>query len=155
MSFSQEIKELYLRRNLGLRVERATAVLPQTANAPIFNILTGRVMLTLLVGQITVVMGAVANLTRLLAVPTGATQTFLCIATDTANYAAGDLLSINGDFGLPLEPAATGGAVEGMVVPVILRPGTLDLDCAGNNTGSVRWTLCYVPIDNGAAVTAA
>lgn len=48
-----------------------------------------------------------------------------------------------------------GGAAPGVAYPIILGPGTLDVDTGGNSTGSVKWTLTYVPLDNGATVEAA
>ena len=38
---------------------------------------------------------------------------------------------------------------------VIVNEGTIDLDCAASNTGSVKWTVLYYPIDEGAAIVAA
>ena len=38
---------------------------------------------------------------------------------------------------------------------VIVNTGSIDLDCAASNTGSVKWTATYIPIDDGAAVAAA
>jgi len=64
------------------------------------------------------------------------------------------------DFGLkPAEVHAligiNAGAVPGQTRSVIVNIGTIDLDCAATNTGQVKWTLFYVPIDNGASVVAA
>lgn len=39
--------------------------------------------------------------------------------------------------------------------PVVVPAGTIDLDCAASNTGSVKWSLFYWPLDPGAYVTAA
>jgi hypothetical protein len=37
----------------------------------------------------------------------------------------------------------------------VVDPGTINLNCAASNTGSIKWTLSYAPFDPGAAVTAA
>jgi len=37
----------------------------------------------------------------------------------------------------------------------VLPVGTLDLRLAASSTGEVRWTIFYVPIDDGAYITAA
>ena len=39
--------------------------------------------------------------------------------------------------------------------PLVVNVGTIDLDCAASNTGSVKWSIWYVPLDDGAVVTAA
>ena len=48
---------------------------------------------------------------------------------------------------------AGGGIMSrnGIVVPV----GTIDLSCAASNTGSIKWDITYVPLDDGASITAA
>ena len=40
---------------LGLRVDRATATLPQTTAAAIFNVLVGRVAVTQIIGEVTMI----------------------------------------------------------------------------------------------------
>ena len=39
--------------------------------------------------------------------------------------------------------------------PVVVPAGTIDLNCAASNTGAVKWSLWYIPLDAGATVTAA
>lgn len=141
--------------SLGIQVERATATLPQTASAAIFTVAGGRVLLKQIIGEITVIMGGVANNTSLEGNPTTGTLETLCAVLNTANYAAGDLLGITGVMADAMVPAATGGALQGMAVPIVLKAGTLDLRCAANNTGSVRWTVYYTPLDAGATMVAA
>jgi hypothetical protein len=38
---------------------------------------------------------------------------------------------------------------------MVVAAGTIDLDCAASNTGSVKWSIWYVPLDDGAYVEAA
>jgi hypothetical protein len=45
-------------------------------------------------------------------------------------------------------------AATNMANPILLQEGTIDLDCAATNTGAVAWTLFYLPLDDGAVVTA-
>jgi len=35
---------------------------------------------------------------------------------------------------------------------LILSEGTIDLTCAASNTGSVKWDMFYIPLDEGATV---
>ena len=66
----------------GTRVDRATATLPQTTNAPIFTIAGGRVTVYLLVGEVTTIIQAQANATKLTAVPTAGSAVDLCATVD-------------------------------------------------------------------------
>jgi hypothetical protein len=49
--------------------------------------------------------------------------------------------------------SAGAGAVptSGVIVPI----GTLDWLTSASTTGAIKWSLTYVPFDNGATVTAA
>ena len=47
------------------------------------------------------------------------------------------------------------GLVPEQAKGIIINTGTIDLDCAASNTGKVKWTVLYYPIDDGAYVTAA
>jgi len=150
------IRDLWLgKRSLGQVVERVSATLPQTAAAAIFNIVGGRVLVTSIIAQVTVVMGAVGNDTKLTATPTAGTPRDICAVLDTANYVLGDLLGITGINIDAMLPPASAGTLEGQTVGVVLKTGTLDLDCAGNNTGELSWTIHYIPLDAGAVIQAA
>lgn len=138
----------------GLKVERVTATLPQTAAAAIFTIATGRVLLMEIIGEVTIIMGATANNTKLTANPTIGTAGDICAVLATENDEAGTLYTITGLITDALVGVSAGGSA-GMTRPVILPVGTLDLDCAANNTGSVKWTAFYIPVDDGATLVAA
>lgn len=139
---------------LCLRVARASATLPQTAAHALFTIAGGNILVVQIYGLITVGMGAVANNTSLEGNPTAGTLETLCAVLNTANYALGDMLGITGVFADAMLPAATGGAMEGVHFPFIIKPGTLDLRCAANNTGEVAWVLHYMGLDAGVTVVA-
>ncbi len=142
---------------LGLRVDRATAALPQTAAAAIFTISTGLVAVTALYGEVTTVIQTQANATKLTFDPTatGATQD-LCATLDITADAVGTMYSITG--------APATGLQDGLnfVTPsenltgwLILKPGGILLDCAASNTGAVKWSIWYVPLEAGASIAAA
>lgn len=144
-----------LRRLLkGTKVERPTALLPQTAAAPIFNIRGGRVAITQIIGEVTTVIQTQADLTNLVGNPTVGTSVDLCTTLDITAFEVGCLLGITG-----LNTEALIGIDAGLLPAqrrdVILAAGTLDLDCAANNSGAVKWTVFYVPIDDGAWIEAA
>ena len=140
----------------GIKVERPASLLPQTGVLPIFNVLVGRVAITQIVGEVTVITAGLANGTTLEHNPAVAAGTTvpLCIALDTAGDEVGTLYGIEGDPAVALIGINAGG-LPAQERNVILPIGTLDWRCLANDTGEVKWTIFYVPIDDGAYVTAA
>lgn len=148
------VRELWQgKRALGQNVERATAVIAIGAT-PLFTVAGGRVVITQLVGEITVIMQAIATTLRLVATPTAGTPSNLCADLNVLSYAVGDLLGISGIATDAMLPPATGGAIEAQTLGVVVKAGTIGLQAGANNTGSVRWTLKYIPFDDGATVVA-
>lgn len=142
---------------LGVRTERATATLPQTAAAAIFTIGTGRVAITALWGEVTTIIQTQADATKLTYDPTaaGATQD-LCGTLDITADAVGTMYSITGTPATALQDSLNYVTSNKMLAqPLILKPGQILLDCAASNTGNVKWTCTWVPLDDGATVTAA
>lgn len=138
----------------GLKVERAIAALPQTAAAAIFTVTGGRVAIRQIVGEVTTVIQNNPNNTKLTANPTTGTSVDICAVLNIAADEVGTLYGISG-LNSDAMIGINAGALPGQTRDVIVNIGTIDLDCAANNTGSVKWTLFYIPIDDGAAVTAA
>jgi hypothetical protein len=146
---------------LGLRVDRAISVLPQHGGVDgvtYFNIVGGKILLTLLVGTITTVIEAAANEVVFSHNPdpsTGATAA-LNGALDITGWAEGDILTINGLLTDALLPAVKAGSSHAMSYGgVILVPGAITCDCSGHNTGGWKWSLWYFPLEEGAYVAAA
>jgi hypothetical protein len=138
----------------GTKVDRATATLPQTTQSALFTISGGRVLMTGIVGEVTTVIQTQANNTKLVANPTTGTDVDLCAVLSITAKEAGTLFGITGLFSDALV-GANAGATVWPRNPVVLPIGTLDLSCAASNTGSVKWSLFYVPLDNGASVAVA
>jgi hypothetical protein len=72
---------------------------------------------------------------------------------DIANKEVGAFLTLTGTFATALQVSNAGAAVipSRLIIPI----GSISLDCAASNTGSVKWVLNYVPLDDGASVAAA
>ena len=139
---------------LGIKVDRATATLPQTAAAAIFNILVGRVMVTGIVGEVTTVIQTQANNTKLTGTPTTGTAVDICANLDISADEVGCLYGITG-LNTDALIGINAGALPAQTRGVVLAVGTLNLACAASNTGSVKWSITYIPIDDGAYITAA
>lgn len=141
----------------GVKVQRATAALPQTAAGALFTVTGGKVLVTSLIGEVTTVIQTQADNTKLTFDPTdaGATQD-LCAVLDVTADAVGTLYSVTGTPATAMQDALNFlPPNKGLAQPIVLKPGSILLDCAASNTGSVKWDLCYVPLDNGASVAAA
>lgn len=140
--------------HLGIQVERATATLPQTTQSPLFTITGGYVLVTQIVGEVTIVIQTQVNGTQLVGNPTVGVDTDLCADLDITADAVGTLYGITGilaDAMLGVGP----GALQGQTVGVVLNVGSLDLDCAASNTGAVKWRLWYIPLSADAQMVAA
>lgn len=139
---------------LGTKVDRATAALPQGVQAALFTISGGRVLITQIIGEVTTIIQTQANNTKLVANPTVGTDVDICAVLSITADEVGTLYGISG-LNSDALIGINAGAVPMMARPVALAAGTLDLSCAASNTGAIKWSLFYVPIDDGATVVAA
>lgn len=147
---------------LGNRVFRVSATLPQSAAGNLFTVSNGVVLITYIVGEVTVVMGATNNNTSL---QHSVGPVALCAVLDTLNDAVGTLYQMSGDPAEPLRDtlaAIPGGYRGGLAAGIgmiafgfLSAPGNIQLLCAADNTGECQWTLFYWPIDPEATVAPA
>lgn len=150
---NKSTRDALMMTRLGIRVDRATATLPQTAAAAIFNVKGGRVLMTGILGEVTTLLGAVGNI-NLEANPTTGTTSVLDVVLAAGAKEAGTLLSITGTVGDAMLGDDAGGVRMGPA-PVVLPVGTLDLRTSASDTGAIKWSLWYIPLDDGAYVEAA
>lgn len=138
----------------GIQVNRAAATVPTSAaDQALFTISGGRVIVTSLVGEVTTVVGGTTPSIQLLANPSaaGASVAIASAAVVTAD-AVGNLYGIGtvGGILIVLESVTPVGAA------FVVKAGTIDLNTsAADMTGAMKWTLTYVPLDDGATVVAA
>lgn len=142
---------------LGNYVNRAAAALPQTASGNIFSVTTGRVILTSFQGVVASALGATVTNLKVTFTPTTGTAQDIASNLAVTSFAAGRVLTLNPTIGSALVSAAT--AVSG-VAPALacgqiyLPVGTMSITTDASNTGTVQWSLTYVPLDAGAAMAA-
>lgn len=151
----QEIADI----ELGCRVDRAAALVITGTN-PLFTITGGRVLLLNFVGEIMVDIAATATTMRISALTTDATAvvTHLTSAvTDINALAAGRMLTLPAAVASDLIlSVGSSAAVSNTQVPIVLKTGALNLIAgASPATGTIRWSAFYIPIDDGAYMTAA
>ncbi|MEW2420444.1 hypothetical protein AB0911_07860 [Streptomyces nigra] len=138
----------------GTKVDRATATLPATTQSAIFTVTGGRVLVTSLVGEVTTAIQNQACNLKVTANPTTGTDVDIAANLNVQADEVGCLYGITGLFSDALVGANAGAGVVPRN-PVVLPVGTLDLVTSATNTGSVKWSLTYVPLDDGASVAAA
>lgn len=127
-------------------VERAAANLPQSTQSSLFTVSGGRVLLTGLVGEVTTAIQNQGNTSTVLANPTTGSDVTLLSLGNIANLAVGTIFGATANA-----EAVTLFPLDKLILPV----GSVDLSCAASNTGQVKWTLTYEPLDPGAKVTTA
>lgn len=143
----------YRGAGLGNVATKATGAL-SAADISLFTIAGGRVMLTSIVGEVTVAV-TVANSSKLKLNPTvGAVDADLCAALDigTTDTPVGNLLAITGVPGDAMIRAAGLSRVQGNYL--ILDEGVLEQESAGTD-GEITWTATWLPYDTGATLVAA
>lgn len=141
---------------LGAQLVRATATLPQSGNHALFTITGGKILMTSIQGEVTVDIGGTDNV-KLTAYPTLTTagDTDLCTAIDIDTCVVGDVLGITGTPGEALLVAHKGVVQQMLTGGVILQTGALHLVADASRTGSIKWKMTYIPLDDGAEVTVA
>jgi hypothetical protein len=144
--------------NQGIRVDRATANLPQTGQDDLFTVAGGRVLVLGILGEVTTVIQTQANNTNLEFSPDAATlsDNDLCAVLDISADAVGTMYTIDGTAGNAMVDSGTNGWVAyTLASPLFLAEGSIELHCAASNTGQVKWSIWYVPLDDGAYIEAA
>lgn len=154
--------------NFGFLVTGGVKALPATASGDIFSVNNGRIIITSLTG---VVGTAIQNQACTLSVgnkPTGGVSatTTLCAAGTITNLASGISVAVpqakasaliigaadgtlvfNGSSGAQGIAVASGGLA-------LLPAGTVQVTTSATNTGTITWSVTYVPYDTGATITA-
>jgi len=140
----------------GTAVSNAAAkTVPQNATSTIFTVSGGRVLVTGLYGVVKTVIGGTTPSAKIVSTPTVGTAVDVSSATAITGKEVGANLGLAGTVGTALN-VQNGGAGAGLPSPIVIPAGTLGVNVsAADATGAILWTLTYVPLDNGASVTAA
>jgi hypothetical protein len=142
---------------MGIKVSRATAALPQSATGNIFTITGGRIFVFALIGEVTTALGATATTLKVSSLPTIGSSLDLCTALTVTSFAAGVHFSLPSAAGSALvSDTGTGAGVQDIATsPWMLPAGAITITTSASDTGSVKWDVVYVPLDDGVQVAAA
>ena len=139
---------------LGVQVTKATASLPASTTGTLFTVAGGLVLVTSIVGIVTTSIQAQANAVKLVATPTTGSVNDLTATVDVNALAAGGMLTPGVTSGATaVLNKSTGGGLPYGSTGFVVNIGTIGINTAATNTGSVRWVLTYVPLETGATVT--
>lgn len=135
-------------------VERATANLPQGTQAALFTV-TGRILLTQIVGECTTEIQLQTTNSKLIANPTVGADVDICSLLNIGGNAVGTLYNITGTLANALI-ATTSGAFKAQADPIVIAAGTIDLDTDDDtSTGQIKWTIHYIPLDSNSMIVTA
>jgi hypothetical protein len=141
---------------LGIPVEKASATVPQGTTQDIFTVAGGRVLVRLLLGEVTTILGATANDISVNTVPTVGTGYIIASGIEGNALEAGALMVVEGD-GTAL--MITGKAGAGPIISGtgwwVCPAGTINFECAASTSGATKWKIFYFPLDDGASVVSA
>uniref|UniRef100_A0A6M3LW76 Uncharacterized protein n=1 Tax=viral metagenome TaxID=1070528 RepID=A0A6M3LW76_9ZZZZ len=143
----------------GMRVDRAAALVT-AATVNLFTVTGGRVLLTGFLGEVVAAIANTVTTLQITHLTTEATAvvTPLCIASaDIAQYASGRMFTLPAAVGSVLTVSVGSSAALMNAAPTYaLKVGGLRLvGSAAPLTGTIKWSVWYVPIDDGAYMTAA
>ena len=133
--------------HLGLQVERLTKNLPQSTDEALFTISGGKVLVTSIIGEVTVVIQTQANNTRLKMNPETGSDVDLCAVLNITADVVKTLYVCTGTLADALVSSI--GVALLQATPWVLDIGDIELDCAASNTGQVKWLVTYDSLDGG------
>jgi len=156
INYSENAQQNLLDMRYGMRVDRAAELIPQTTTTDFFTIANGNVLVTFFYGLVTVSIGSATNM-AFLHTPTTGTAAAIGADLAMAAFDDGDVLTVTGIVAGACVPAAHAGSVMTMSHKgIIMTPGVITCDTDGSSsTGKMSWHLFYVPLEDGAIVTAA
>ena len=141
---------------LGYHVSAADAVTPQGTTTTLFTIVTGRVLVTKLTGQVGTIIATASNIIRSDHVPTVGSTVALFANLELNAFNAGTFLHAQLDgtalVGTDGESTMLGIAAENGIPNCELDVGVIDWTSGQSASGTVKWDLWYWPIEDGAHV---
>jgi len=142
----------WAKHHQGIKIEKGSTVISGATTKNMFTVTGGRVCVTALVGEvITTAIGANASNLTINVDPTVGAIGALGTAIAMANAAIGMTFSITGN---PADAIIKNTGVSlTCTSPCVIPAGVITLATSGDNTGAMKWTIWYYPVDDDAYVT--
>jgi hypothetical protein len=151
-SINQSQRDALALGTLGEHVAKAAATLPATTTQHLFVITGGRVLVSLLFGQVTTIIQSTDPVAKITATPTTGTAVDIASTVDLSSLEVGGKLIVEGDGTALIKGNAGAGFWGNGAHDFIVETGYLDLITGATKTGATKWDVFYVPIDDGALV---
>lgn len=141
---------------LGIKKDRATSSLPASTDLSIFTVAGGRVIVTSILGEVTTIIQAQACALKIKSVPTTGTAKDISGTFDINALEVGGLVALDGTaLSTALSGTNAGGALSTRGTGIFVPIGAIKINTAATNTGAMKWSITYIPYDDGATVMAA
>jgi len=138
----------------GLRVDKGATAIAGISTKDLFTVSDGNCLILGLYGEVTTIVQVQANNTKFISTPTVGSAVDLCAVVDITGHEVGGFLSITGTLATAAAKTNAGAAVN-MTNGVIVAPGTIGINTAADNTGAYKFSILYVPLEDGASIAAA
>lgn len=155
MNLNQSQIDLLPIYSLGIHVAKTAATVPQTTTQHLFVVSGGRVLVTLLVGQVTTIIQSTDPVLKVTSTPTTGTAVDVASTVDTSSLEVGGLLTVEGDGTALIKGNAGAGLFGSQIGRWICPIGYVDLISGASKTGATKWDLFFIPLDEGATVVSA
>lgn len=163
-NYNKSTRERVADLNYGMRVDKGpvlATVWGAQAVTPLFNVVGGRVLVTQIIGEITTVLSDNATLVKYYFTPTGGAQVDLSAISQTiAQLAVGKRILAAGTIGGATTFSGIGASMA-QPTPYILGEvgvgGAIGIESttASLTSGAAKFTVLYIPLDDGAYIAAA
>ena len=131
---------------------RATATPPESTTEELFAVTNGRILVHLLLGEVTTIIQTQTCNLKVTINPTTGTSADVASNLDITATEVGGLFFPEGDGTALIGADAGTGFGAGGVQRWIVPTGGIDITTSATNTGSVKWDLWYEALDEDAAV---
>jgi hypothetical protein len=138
----------------GLRVDKAAVSVAGASTKSLFTVAGGNCIIVGLVGESTTGQAAGANAAKYISTPTVGTAVDMCATGDIVSAEIGALYTITGVLATAAV-ISNGGCGAMMWAPICVAPGVIGFNTAGNTAGSWKFSIWYVPAEDGAYIAAA
>jgi hypothetical protein len=154
-NYNQSTRKAVSAINLGLRVDKAAISLAVISTKDLFTVAGGSCVILGLVGESTTGQAAGANNANFVSTPTVGTAVAMSGAVcDIASAEIGGHISLVGV--LATNAAMTNaGAAAMMTTPILVPEGVIGIATDANTAGSWKFSIWYLPAEEGAYIVAA
>lgn len=146
------ITEITKKQAIPRLVERATKAIANGAET--LFIVTGNIIVTDIVGEVTTLLETKTTAIKLVANATVGADVDMCATVDATAAAVGSTFAITGTLANAMVKTA-GGAGLAQAARQVVHDGVIALNSGAANTGCIKWTLHYIPVDATSTVVAA